>query len=194
VIAKAVLRGRSMTLSDTKQHQILNDLYVEACGDLLSAYGLTVDIQEQGTGTDARRKDSYISILGATGEAIRLSSMLKIDQDLVVSMHPLGCADISLGDLEDWCRELNNQLVGRVKNKLLGYGHALIVGLPLLITGTDVSPVAAPDSEVHEYSVHSAKVQITLTLGTLVTADLELREVEPADGDAVLVEGAIALF
>jgi hypothetical protein len=183
-----------MTLSDTKQHQILNKLYVHACGDLLSAYGLTVDIQEQGTGTGARKKGSYISILGATGEAIRLSSMLKIDQDLVVSMHPLGCADISRGDLEDWCRELNNQLVGRVKNKLLGYGHALIIGLPLLITGTDVSPVAAPNSEVHEYSVHSAHGQITLTLGTLVTPDLELREVALPDGETVLIEGAVALF
>jgi hypothetical protein len=187
-----------MSLSDTKQHQILNELYVRASSDLLSAYGLTVDIadiQEQSADQRAHHKGSYISILGASGEGIRLSSMLKIDRDLVVSMHPLGCADISHGDLEDWCRELNNQLVGRVKNKLLGYGHVLMVGLPLLITGTDVSPVAAPNSQVHEYSIESAQGQITLTLATLVSSDVELHEMEASlDGEAVLLEGAVALF
>ena len=136
-------------MSDTKQHQILNDLYVQACGCLLSAYGLSVEIQERGIGNNSHKR-SYISLLSATSEGISLSSMLKIDRDLVVSIHPLGCVDISQGDLKDWTRELNNQLVGRLKNKLLGYGRDFKVGLPILIKGTDVSPIATSNSEVHE--------------------------------------------
>src|SRR5256885_8460045 len=151
-----------MTLDHVKQHQILNELYVEACGGLLSAYGLAVHARRQGPGLSARHNPSYVSFLGAAGEGISLSSMLKIDRNLVLRMHPLGSADISQPDLEDWCRELNNQLVGRVKNKLLGYGRVVSVGLPVLITGTDVSPVAAPNAEVHEYSFESADGQLTL--------------------------------
>jgi hypothetical protein len=184
-----------MSLSNAKQHQILNQLYVRACGELLPAYGLRVDIREKGAGTGHRNKSSYASILGATGDGIGLSSVLKIDRDLVVATHPLDLADISRYDLEDWCRELNNQLVGRLKNKLLGYGHVLIVGLPTLITGTDVTSVTAPNSEIHEYCVESGQGKITLTLATLVTSGLELYEVDPpVDGEAVLLEGAVALF
>ena len=135
-----------MSLNDPRDHQILNELYVQACRALLSAYGLTVNVQEQGCGASARNKASYVSVLGASGEGISLSSMLKIERDLVISMHPLGCAHISQPDLEDWCLELNNQLVGRLKNKLLGYGRVVIVGLPMLLTGTDVSAVTAPNS------------------------------------------------
>jgi hypothetical protein len=113
----------------------------------------------------------------------------------VLGMHPLGSADISQPDLEDWCRELNNQLVGRVKNKLLGYGRVVNVGLPVLITGTNVTPVAAPNAEIHEYSFESADGQITLTLATLLAPDVELCEVESStDSEPVLSEGALALF
>src|SRR5882672_12028151 len=124
-----------MSLNNARDHQVLNELYVQACGALLSAYGLTVNVKEQGEGTSARHEASYVSILSASGEGIRLSSMLKIDRGLVIRMHPLGPANISAPDLEDWCLELNNQLVGRVKNKLLGYGRVVLVGLPVLLTG-----------------------------------------------------------
>jgi hypothetical protein len=138
---------------------------------------------------------SYVSILGATGDGIRLSSTLKIDRDLVISIRPLDSGDISQDELEDWCRELNNQLVGRLKNKLLGYGHVAMAGLPVLIAGTDVRPVPAPNSEVHEYSIESSHGQITLTLATLVAPEVEFLAVEPSmDNEAVLLEGAIDLF
>lgn len=183
-----------MSTTNAKQHQIINELYTQACADLLLAYGLTVDLREQVSSKGSHNKISYVSILGATGSGIGLSSVLKIDRDLVVGTHPLGCSDIPNDDLEDWCRELNNQLVGRLKNKLLGYDRVLNVGLPTLITGVDVGPVAAPNSEIHEYSVESAQGQIVLTLATLVSSDVELYQVESSAGEAVLLEGALALF
>jgi hypothetical protein len=182
-------------LNDADDHRILNELYVQACRALLSAYGFTVSVREQSHGRNAYNKASYVSVLGASGEGIRLSSMLKIDQGLVVSMHPLGSENVDQSDLEDWCLELNNQLVGRLKNTLLGYGCLLIVGLPILLSGTDVSAVTPSHSEVHQYAVESADGQIILILATLVAAGLGLQELEPSiDEDTALSEGAVALF
>ena len=185
-----------MNLSNLKQHEILNELYIQACGDLLPAYGLEINIREQGAGTGTRgESSSYISILGATGDGINVSSVLNIDRDLVLRTHPTGSTDLSQEDLEDWCRELNNQLVGRLKNKLLGFGHVLIMGLPILITGTNVRPVAAPDSEVHEYCVEAGEGKMTLTLVTLVSPHIVFHGVEALENEeALLFEGDIALF
>ncbi|HEY3740894.1 MAG TPA: hypothetical protein VGL53_13670 [Bryobacteraceae bacterium] len=184
-----------MNACDAAHHQILHDLYVQACGDLLSAYGLTVQIQKHPGSIRAHHAASYVSVLSATGEGIRLSSMFKIDRDLVASLHPLGPDGTSQADLEDWCRELNNQLVGRVKNKLLGYGRIVMVGIPVLLMGTNVNPVGEANSEIREYSVESAQGEITLTLSTLLAHDVELWEEQssPAD-DAMMAEGMIALF
>jgi hypothetical protein len=184
-----------MSFNDANDHQILNELYVEACSALLSAYGLTANVPRQGAGKGTLNTAIYMSLLGAGGEGIRLSSMLRIDRDLVISTHPSGSANISQADLEDWCLEINNQLVGRVKNKLLGYGHVVIVGLPVLLSGTDVSSITSPNSEVHQYFVESADGQITLTLITLIARDVKLHKVEHSMSDeAVLLEGSIALF
>ena len=184
-----------MTVNNARDHHILNELYVQACRALLSAYGLTANVQEQRRGTSSRNKTNYVSLLGASGEGIGLSSVLKIDRDLVIDMHPLGSANISQPDLEDWCLELNNQLIGRLKNKLLGYGRVVIVGLPMLLTGTDVSAVNPPNSKVQQYSVESADGQITLTLATLIAHDVELQEMEPSmNEEAALIEGSVALF
>jgi hypothetical protein len=184
-----------MNSDDTAAHQTLKELYVQACGDLLSAYGLQVNAERFATGTPPRMKSGYVSILNAGGPGIQLLSMLAIDQNLVVVTHPAGRANIPQVDLEDWCRELNNQLVGRMKNKLLGFGHVIEVGLPVLITGTDVSPVPQPDSQVHAYSVEAEGGQVTCTLTTLVEAELEFTRVkEPADGEDVLLEGAMSFF
>jgi hypothetical protein len=184
-----------MSLNDAKGHQIVNELYVQACSALLSAYGLEVSVREQDGGTSAGNKASYVSVLGANGDGISLLSMLKIERDLVIVIHPLGPNGLTRPDLEDWCLELNNQLVGRVKNKLLAYGPVLIVGLPVLLMGTDVSAAIAPQSEVHQYFVESADGQITLTLSTLVAPGVDLQEMEPSiNGESVLAEGELALF
>ena len=185
----------SMSLKDTRDHQILNELYVGGCRALLSAYGLTVSVQEERGVANARIKDRCVSILDASGEGVSLSSMLKIDQDLLISMHPLGSSNITQTDLEDWCMELNNQLVGRLKNKLLGYGLVVIVGLPLLLSGTDFIVVTAPNSEVRQYAVESEDGQITLILTTLIAADVELYAMDPSmNAGEVLAEGAVSLF
>jgi hypothetical protein len=192
-----------MSLNETKEHKIVNELYVDACEALLSAYGLTVHVQAnaqtnlpaQRPGASVLNQACYVSVLSASGDGISLSSMLRIDQNVVMNLHPLAPAQISQLDLEDWCLELNNQLIGRVKNKLLGFDCVLVVGLPVLLTGTNVTSVAAQNSQVHQYSVVSANGQIVLTLATLIAPNVDLRQSETGNGqDAVLLEGAISLF
>jgi len=79
-----------MSLTNAKDHQILNELYVRACRALLSAYGLTVYVQEEGRGASAGNKASYVSVLGASGQGISLSSMLKIEPAYMQAALTLG--------------------------------------------------------------------------------------------------------
>ncbi len=166
------------------------DLYVRATGELFSAYGLTPGGRDAG----ARKphETRYVSILSATGEKIRLLSTLNVDESLLASMHPSHAADLSQRQLEDWCRELNNQLVGRVKNKLLRVGCQVMTGLPSLITGTDISAVSAPELDFREYFFASAQGRLESTLAMLLAPDLALAEA--AEAGQVMREGAHSIF
>ena len=84
------------------QHEILNRLFLEAAGDLLSANGIKAEVVTE-LGADVHSKLSYVSVLGATGEGVALSSMMTVDSALLVSLHPLGITEIPTADLEDWC-------------------------------------------------------------------------------------------
>ena len=194
-----------MNSTDTSQHSILVKLYLEAASDLLVVYGAKTNfVGAPASKTLGRNKSSYVSVLGATGEGIALSSVLKVERNLLTGMYPLvdwaeiprvDRAEISRGYLEDWRRELNNQLVGRMKNKLSRYGVTLTMGLPLPLTGTADGAAGAPDLPVTEHSFRTGDGEMALTLATLVSEDLELQERESStECEANLLETAIALF
>jgi hypothetical protein len=166
------------------------DLYVQATGELFSAYGLIPGGKDAG----ARKAHEmrYVSILSATGQKIRLLSTLNIDESLLACMHPSRERDLSQRQLEDWCRELNNQLMGRMKNKLLRVGCEVMTGLPSLITGTDVSAVSSPDLDFREYFFASAQGRLESTLAMLLAPDLGLADAPEAE--EVMREGVLSLF
>jgi hypothetical protein len=183
-----------MNLNNPRNDEILQELYYQSCSSLLSANGIRVHVQAQGFDPPARKEASYVSALGAGGDGIRLSSLLLVDQNLVIDLYPLDSTDGYQPELEDWCLELNNQLVGRLKNKLLGYGRTVMAGLPLLLLGTDISAVA-PHPQIHRFSVGSADGQIAFSLAVLIAPGIELRALDPLLNDEiVMAEGAIRLF
>jgi hypothetical protein len=166
------------------------DLYMQATGELFSAYGLTSG--DKDTGARKRHETRYVSILSATGAKIRLLSTLNVDESLLASMHPSGASDLPQRQLEDWCRELNNQLMGRVKNKLLRVGCEVMTGLPSLITGTDISTVSSPDLDFREYFFASAQGRLESTLAMLLAPDLALKDAPEAS--QVMHEGVHRIF
>jgi hypothetical protein len=168
------------------------DVYVQASIELLSAYGLSTRLHRQQEEPDARRP-SYVSVLGATGEGIRLSSTINAGADLLGRLHPAGAQRAAQRDLEDWCRELNNQLVGRVKNKLLRLDCEVTAGLPVLITGSGIDTIVAPEQECRQYFFAGEHGSLALTLALVLAPDLELKDA-PADDEAIRLEGEHALF
>jgi CheY-specific phosphatase CheX len=50
--------------------------------------------------------------------------------------------------LEDWISELSNQLIGRIKNKLLAHNCRVDLGLPTSYFGSDVSHLLSENGEI----------------------------------------------
>lgn len=129
--------------------------YLSACQELFADYGLQPEPQGEPAPLQAQ---SFVSSLGATGEQLNLLSALSIEAGLLAAMHPILPAggEPAQRDLEDWCRELNNQLVGRLKNKLLRCGCEVMIGLPTLVSGTDLSAIGDPSLEARSYRFRAA--------------------------------------
>jgi hypothetical protein len=171
---------------------IVNGLHIQACRDLLAAYGSTAHLQPRDAQPLPRNKAGYVSVLGATGEGISLLSTLNFDAELLARTHRLGDDDTAQRWLHDWCRELNNQLMGRIKNKLLELGCELTLGLPSLVTGFDIRSVAGSNVETRESLFASTHGYLALTLATLLAPDFSFSPVQaPADGSDVVHAGVV---
>jgi hypothetical protein len=178
---------------------LVRRLFLESLTELLQAYGLTERIRDDSAerSPTAVHRESYVSVLSLTADGLLILSTLDFDIELLASLYPARAqsagGSIAAVDLEDWCRELNNQLGGRLKNKLLERGSNLVIGLPALLTGVDISSIANDDMDMYQVAYVSAGRRMIATLSTQIAAETKLTETAPDAGD-ILREGAIALF
>lgn len=174
---------------------VVIDLHAKSCAELFSAYGAAAHLRRDTSGEHAPARFTYASVLEAAGDGLRLSSTVSMDRELLALTHPSGGARASERDLEDWCRELNNQLMGRVKNKLLRLGCEVDTGLPVLVSGTGVTVVVPPDVDSRQYFFTSEHGNMTFTLAMLFSPRFAFRDApEFAPGEEVKREGELSLF
>lgn len=107
-------------------------LVEESCIALFSDYRIAI------ARSDARPacEVAFCGVIGFTGEDMRGSLML------ACSREPLVVAQVS-GEamMRDWLAELTNQLLGRVKNRLLAFGTVIHSALPVVLAGERIAPI-----------------------------------------------------
>jgi hypothetical protein len=182
-----------MSPNDVEPCAVVIDVHAKSCAELFSTYGLTARLRREASAGPPTSRPSYASVLSAAGEDVRLNSTVSMDRELLALTHPSG--NSAERDLQDWCRELNNQLMGRVKNKLLRLGCEISTGLPVLVSGTGVSVVVPPDVDSRQYFFTSDHGNMTFTLAMLFTPRFAFSGVsEFAPDEEVKREGELSLF
>lgn len=115
-------------------HKVVFDEIVSAStGELFESLGLTVARKQ------ARPPLDCVAVIGFTGSGIRGSLGLGMAAALRRELAPEG------SDVEDWHAEIANQLLGRLKSKLLRYGAPIDMALPMVLRGVRLELVERDD-------------------------------------------------
>ena len=91
---------------------------------------------------------------------------------------------------EDWVRELTNQLMGRIKNRLLQFSVRLMMGLPSKLDPERLESLLKGSKALRVYAGRTLRGQVLATLEGM-PKDTELVYVGPA---SVAAEGETILF
>ena len=94
------------------------------------------------------------------------------------------------GRCRDWIGELTNQLAGRVKAKILGYGVEVQLSTPVGLSGVALRPLPRTELEPASYSAHGGEVVVWVEIDSDPAFSLGLGEA-PA---ARRAEGEVVLF
>lgn len=132
----------------------------------------------------------HVAVLGFEGEGLRGTFGLGVSQDLLERSAglPLGAEGVPHAD---WLAELANQLLGRVKNRLVAHGANLGLAQPMVLRGVRLE-IAHPD-EIWSRGFETAHGELCIWLDVQVEPGVRISE-RPDPSVQPAVEGDLILF
>src|SRR5262245_30448895 len=117
--------------------EVINQAVTSACTSLFADYSLPlerVEMQALAQSFDI----VFCGIVDFTGDQMRGTLLLATSEE------PLGrTAPSTDASLREWIAELSNQLLDRIKNKLVSHGVTLHMSTPAVLRGQHIAPVSS---------------------------------------------------
>ena len=159
--------------------QSVQALVGAACGELLRAYELELHATSTWHESD---EALYSGVMSFVGDTLRGTCLLAAPEAVVLAAAPRGAA------ARDWVGELANQLVGRLKAKLLARGASIALSTPIVLRGVRLCPL--PRTGVAPLAFDCSQGRLLVWVEVEAEDDVELREQHAP----VAVEGELLVF
>lgn len=163
---------------------VLRQLVGEATQELFMHYEL--DLSTVGPSESERMISdlAIVAVIGFTGDSMRGSAILATVRPILETTDPTGEASA-----RDWMSELANQLLGRVKNKLLSRDCIIRLGTPVALAGLKLELTPTNETTVAQAFI-SADGQVCVWFDAELTDDFVLGEPTgediPGEGDSLM--------
>lgn len=174
---------------DARSIAVLDAVIEEASLALFDGVGVALGRASQ----PVKSPDDISASIGFAGPALRGALVLISTRRLVeVALPPEVRDRHSDEQLADWMGELANQLLGRVKNKLLNYGVSLAMGTPTVVLGNDLSRKDKQAGVRRQFVFRHAADSLSVCFDAVAGAGLLLLPDEPPVSR--ISEGEVSLF
>jgi CheY-specific phosphatase CheX len=159
--------------------ETMQEMAGDACTELMAAYGLGLTrIDEPWTESE---NEVFSGVMGFVGDTVRGSCLLAAPETAVLAAAPHSAK------ARDWVGELANQLVGRVKTKLLAHGVTIALTTPVVLRGVRLSPLPRTHAKPRLFDSPAGRVLVWVEVE--VTSAFELgseRLLRVCEGDLLV--------
>jgi CheY-specific phosphatase CheX len=169
----------------TTNEEIVESLVSESCISLFSDYSLP--LQRTEAKTESSDTDLlYCGVVGFTGEQMRGAILLATTRE------PLGrTSPVNDTSFREWIAELSNQLLGRLKNKLMSRGVLLHMSTPVVLRGQHqhLTPVTANELKPLVFECEGGVVCVWMDAEIVGGVDLNVEQAESgsiSEGEGML--------
>jgi hypothetical protein len=173
--------------------QCVQGVFLDSCTTLLTG------LNGAATEIDSDRGDLLdvpIARIDAGSNDIELIICLQFPVSVLALTYPIQ-EDITGVDeerLEDWISELSNQLVGKVKNKLLSHNCLIALGLPTSHFGSGVQHLLSKNGEVKSLYFDVDGETCAFHISVEVFEDDMVFSLEEHEGTESVDDGEMELF
>jgi hypothetical protein len=168
---------------NARTQKLLSAVVAESCQQLFDDYGLALERRMVDAQTIG--EISFCGVIGFTGPRCRGVLLLAVTEG------PLRQSNPTEAPLRSWIAELSNQLLGRIKNRLLRHGLELSASTPIVLHGSHLAPMSRRNFQPVLFSGGGGYVGTWLDCELLDADSVSIAE---SDSDDVLLEGDTVLF
>jgi hypothetical protein len=174
--------------ASTETTTLVDGLVMDATRALFETYGVKLDLD----GSPVARTLSTVQLISTIGfSSATLNGSLLLAIPNVVMQQTLPTPDANLAD---WSGELANQLLGRLKNKLLNYEVVINLALPVVVSGDEFSLPPRAGRLTRHYSFVSDWGRMFVRTEIALRANVELVRQGPSSMSACIDEGELLFF
>jgi hypothetical protein len=181
-----------------KQQEVIDtirELFAESCVELFASFNCEISLSGS---VDEVAEGSPISLIDAGSDELELNLTTCMPYSVLAMTYPAPegeIKDIVDEQLDDWLSELANQLMGRLKAKLIRYQCSVLLGLPQSFFGNEIDLKEQEEgSERIDFSFEVDHEPCECLLDIRVFSDsFELAQETDDDAD-ITSEGEIELF
>lgn len=173
--------------------QCVQDLFLECCKGLFQSLDCETELS---SGRSVNLEDSPIACIDAGSESIEFMIALQLPLQVLAMTYPVaeGITKVEEGRLEDWISELSNQLIGRLKARLIEHDCYVDIGLPQSYFGADVDELLSQNSEQFDYFFDVDGEVCGCSISIEVFDDAMSFSIEKNDDVNIQEEGELELF
>lgn len=170
-------------------NKVALDLLVASAEELFDSYKCTISRREITGASVPGQEVNLGAACGFTGEFVRGMLAIAIDDQLASVINPVanGAKDANY----DWIGELANQLLGRLKNKLLSWNVEVALSTPVVVHGAQLS-IASLQRKAEQIDFN-ANESSTISVWWDAEVDPAL-ELTQENAPEVQAEGEMVLF
>jgi CheY-specific phosphatase CheX len=167
---------------------VFDELVTAATSELFQARGVAIRASDR-----LDHAMEYAATIGFASDQIRGMLGLGMDPDTLERLVAKENISAAPAMAEDWLAESVNQLLGRLKNKLLGYNLLVSLALPTVLRGVSLRFLSARPTSLWTYPFDSDAGSISVWLDVRHDAGLVLRRTDDPDMQGT-PEGELLLF
>lgn len=167
----------------------LDKVVLKAVTELYAALGCEL-VETEG---EVRATDSFASTIGFTALPARGSLVIVASPGILGRSFPAPNMPKTPKNLGDWVGETSNQLLGRIKNQLVGFGVEIQLSIPVVVMGRELSCFGLDGAVERRLAFTSEGDTLEVRFYVAGADGWELDEARWVDGSG-LAEGDIELF
>jgi hypothetical protein len=167
---------------------VFDQLATSAASELFAARGIDVRVV---TGADVSIE--YAATIGFAADGVRGMIGLGMSPDTLQRMTAQDQPNGTTYNTEDWLAESANQLLGRLKNKLLRYGVVLSIALPTVLQGVRLQFLGTGTTTLWTHALDTELGPFWVWLDVRCNEQLVLTEVDDPSLEGA-PEGELLLF